>query len=71
MNCETLRKLFTECVTDDAYKYYSGPFKVSYETTAANNLQVSQEMHYRHICNSKEIKVLKKYCNYTNEKIKK
>jgi hypothetical protein len=71
MNCNKLKKLFDACLTENNYKYYTGPFKVSHETTAANNLQVSQEMHSRDICNSNEIKVLKKYCNYTNEKIEK
>ncbi len=71
MNCDKLKKLFDTCLTEDKYKYYTGPFKVSYETSAANNLQVLQEMHYRHVCNSKEIKVLKNYCNYAAEKIKK
>jgi len=71
MNCDKLKKLFTTCLNDHKYKYYSGEFVISRETTAAHNLQVSQEMHHRHVCNSKEIQILKKYCNYTNEKTKK
>lgn len=71
MNCEELKKLFTKCLNKERTLYYDGPFGISREILAANNLQNSQKMHDRHICNLKDIDFLKKYCNYTDEKISK
>jgi|GEM_PF-6137970 len=71
MDCDKLKDLFASCLREDKYKYYTGEFSVSPEIVSANKLQVLQETHYRHICNSKEIKSLKDYCSYKVEKITK
>jgi hypothetical protein len=69
MNCGELKKLFTKCLNQDKKLYYNGKYGISKEILAANNLQNLQEMHNRHVCNSKDVILLKKYCDYTHEKM--
>lgn len=66
-----VKKLFTKCLNQDRTLYYNGKYGISKEIFAANSLQVSQEMHFRQICNSKEVNILKIYCDYTTKKIEK